>query len=389
MNYDLQDGGIRNQIMSGVRRVVVKVGTRLLMDVKGIEPAQRIESLVNELIWLRKQGLDVILVTSGAIGAALRVLEKSRRPKKVETLQAYAALGQCSLMSMYEEASSKHGVHCAQLLLTAADLRSLERHQNVARCVEELLALGLMPVVNENDSVCTDQIKVGDNDTLASLVASMCRADLTVLLTTIDGMREKCPVTGELGDRISVVHEIDQHLLDMAGGTDGNSFSVGGMATKLHAAATSTACGEPLWIAEGTDFAVLRKILACEDVGTVFSAKDKPRMHARQRFIAFFAEPDGELVVDDGAVSAIRDKGKSLLPSGVLGMRGVFAPGSVVCIVDSRRREIGRGIVNFGTVELSKICGAGTDELPALLGREPAATEAVHRDFLVITRRMA
>ncbi len=386
MNYELQDGGVRGRMMPGVKRVVVKVGTRLLMDVKGSEPAQRIEALVDELIWLREQGLEVVLVTSGAIGAALRVLNKVRRPKRMEALQAYAALGQCSLMSLYEEASSRHGVHCAQLLLTAADLRSKDRHHKVARCLDEMLTMGLLPVINENDSVCTDEIKVGDNDTLAALVASMCRADLTILLTTVDGMCEKNMETGELGARISVVHEIDQALLDMAGGTDGNSFSVGGMATKLHAAATTTACGEPLWIAEGTDFAVLRRIFAGEDVGTVFSARNKQRMHARQRFIAFFAEPEGELIVDSGAVSAIKDKGKSLLPSGVLGMRGVFAPGSVVCIVDAKRKEIGRGIVNFGTVELSKICGAGTDEIPSLLGREPAATEAVHRDFLVITR---
>ena len=386
MNYELQDGGVRGRMMPGVKRVVVKVGTRLLMDVKGSEPAQRIEALVNELIWLRGQGLEVVLVTSGAIGAALRVLNKTRRPKRMEALQAYAALGQCSLMSMYEEASSRHGVHCAQLLLTAADLRGKERHQKVARCLDEMLTMGLLPVINENDSVCTDEIKVGDNDTLAALVASMCRADLTVLLTTVDGMCEKNMETGELGARISVVHEIDQALLDMAGGTDGNSFSVGGMVTKLHAAATTTACGEPLWIAEGTDFAVLRRIFAGEDVGTVFSARNKQRMHARHRFIAFFAEPEGELIVDSGAVSAIKDKGKSLLPSGVLGMRGVFAPGSVVCIVDAQRKEIGRGIVNFGTVELSKICGAGTDDIPSLLGRTPAATEAVHRDFLVITR---
>jgi glutamate 5-kinase len=250
-----------------------------------------------------------------------------------------------------------------------------------------MLSMGLLPVVNENDSVCTDEIKVGDNDTLAAMVASMCRADLTVLLTTVDGMRERNVDSGELGARISVVRRIDKALMDMAGGTDGNSFSIGGMATKLHAAATTTACGEPLWIAEGMDFSVLRRIFAGEDVGTVFLSRDGQRMHARQRFIAFFAEPEGELIVDGGAVSAIRDKGKSLLPSGILGMRGVFAPGSVVCIVDAQRNEIGRGIVNFGTVELSKICGAGTEELPALLGRNPAATEAVHRDFLVVTRQ--
>ncbi len=384
MGYELNDGGVRSGILAGVKRVVLKVGTRLLMDVRGEEPDARVVKLVNQIAWLREQGFEVVLVTSGAIGAALRVMQKNRRPKRMEALQAFAALGQCHLMKLYEEACAACGFHCAQLLLTAADLQDRERHLKVARCLDELLAMGILPVVNENDSVCTDEIKVGDNDTLAALVASMSRADLTVLLTTVDGMWVRNSETGKLEKRISVVDIIDGELLAMAGGTDGNSFSVGGMATKLHAARMTSSCGEPLWIADGNDFSVLQRMFNGEDVGTVFAARHRSRMHARHRFIAFFAEPEGDLIVDEGAVDALRNHGKSLLPSGVIGMRGVFAPGGVVRILDTDRNEIARGIVKFGTVELSKICGAASSEVEGLLGRKPASCEVVHRDFLVI-----
>ncbi|MBR0458994.1 MAG: glutamate 5-kinase [Victivallales bacterium] len=384
MNYDFEDKGARAGQLKQIRRVVVKLGTRLLLDVEGSTMEERIALLVGEIARLRESGLEVIVVTSGAIGTALRLRDEKKRPKQMAHLQAYAALGQSHLMTAYEEACQALGFHSGQLLLTAADLHDRERHVKVAQCVEALLELGVLPVINENDSVSVDEIKVGDNDTLAALVASMSRADLTILLTTIDGLRERDSATGRLGRRISVVHELSE-VLAMAGGTDGNRFSVGGMVTKLRAAAMTTMAGDPLWIADGTDFSVLRQIFAGEDVGTIFLPERKGKLHAKQRFLAFFSDPEGELVVDAGAENALRLRGTSLLPSGILGLRGTFAAGATVRIVNTKREELARGTVQFNHADLSKICGAGSTELAGLLGYQPAVTEAVHRNSLVLT----
>ena len=388
MQYLYSDGGVRQTSLKNIKRVVIKIGTRLLMDVQGESPEQRVAKLIAEVARLRAAGLDVVLVSSGAIGAALRVLKTGRRPKRMAALQAYAALGQCHLMTLYEEACNPHGFHCAQLLLTAADLHDHDRNLKVTQCLEELLAQGILPIINENDSVCIDEIKVGDNDTLAALTSSLCRADLTILLTTVDGLCEREQTTGKLGRRISVVNEIGEEVLAQAQGTDGNSFSVGGMITKLRAASITTACGEYLWIANGFDFTTIRRIFDFEDVGTLFMPAIKERMHARQRFIAFFSEPEGELIVDSGAEEALLRNGKSLLPSGILGLRGVFTAGATVRVIGTDRKELARGTVNFGTAELSKICGAGTSQLEELLGHKPGATEAIHRNALVITNRI-
>ena len=383
MKYDFKDNGIRAKVIGGIRRVVIKIGTRLLMDVKGEEPARRISALIDQVARLRATGIEVVLVTSGAIGAGMQVMETKRRPKSMAALQAHAAVGQCHLMSLYEEACLRNGFHCAQLLLTAADLHVHKRHLTVSLCLEELLKDGVLPIINENDSVCVDEIKVGDNDTLAAFAASLCRADCTILLTTVTGFCEQTE-EGTLGKRISVVHEIDADLLRMAGGTDGNRFSVGGMATKLHAAIITTTCGEPLLIADGFDFGIISRIFAGEDCGTLFLPPGKTRMHAHQRFLALFSEPKGDIIVDAGAADALVRHGKSLLPIGVLGMRGVFAAGETVRIVTAERREIGRGTVSFGASELSKICGVPTSELAERLGYTPSVTEVVHRNSLVL-----
>lgn len=385
MEYDFKDNGARKKLLGDIKRVVIKIGTRLLMDVSGQTPEQRIEQLVHEIALLRQKGLEIILVSSGAIGAGMKVLGTQKRPRKMAALQAHAAVGQCHLMTLYEEACHKEGFHCSQILLTAADLHDRERQMTVTQCLNELYAHNILPVINENDSVCIDEIKVGDNDTLAALVANMCRADLTILLTTIDGLKERNMETGELGQRISIVREIAGAVVNMAKGTDGNQFSVGGMITKLRAAAMTTCSGEPLWIADGFDFKILQRLINGEDVGTLFLPAHKSRLHARQRFLAFFSEPQGELIVDDGAENAICNMGKSLLPSGVIALKGLFEAGATVKISNIARKELARGTVNFNTVNLSKICGATTANLEQLLGFKPVAAEAVHRNSMVLT----
>ena len=385
MQYDHEARGPRAEILSGVRRVVVKIGSRLLMDMPGATAAERIAQVVGEADRLRRRGLEVILVSSGAVAAGMVLLQTRRRPRRMPALQAHAAVGQCELMNLYETASSRLGFHCAQLLITAADMHDQERHDSVSSCLEAILRAGALPVINENDSVCVDEIKVGDNDTLAALVSSMCRADLTILLTTVDGMSERDRETGELGRRISVVREMDAEFLAMAQGTDGNGFSVGGMVTKLRAAAMVSRSGEALWIADGRDFGVLGALFAGEDVGTVFVPSRKGRMHAKQRYLAFFSEPQGELIVDRGAEMALLQAGRSLLPQGILGMRGVFRRGDTVRILNVDRQEIARGVVNYSTAELSLVCGGPGADLRRTPGRQPPCEEAVHRDFMVLT----
>lgn len=385
MQYQFEDHGERAQALEGVRRVVVKVGTQLLMDVAGVSKGERIQQLVDEIAVLREQGFEIILVSSGAVGAGIAVLGSSRRPHSVPALQAHAAVGQCRLMYLYESACAKHGFHCGQLLLTADDLlRNRERHLNVTNCVTELLRDGVLPVINENDSVSVDEIRVGDNDTLAALVATMLRADLTILLTTVDGMYVPSP-TGEK-PRLSVVSEVNDSTFAMASGTDGNPFSVGGMKTKIRAAEIVTKAGETLWIANGTDFGVLHRILAGKDTGTIFTPRRAARMHGNKRFLAFFAEPTGTIVVDAGAARAVGEQGRSLLPGGILRHEGDFRRGDTVRIVNPEGRELARGTTNYSSDEVARIRGVKTAEISRLLGEDASFDEVVHRDYLVVTQ---
>jgi glutamate 5-kinase len=386
MQYLFEDHGERAQALEGARRLVIKVGTRLLMDVPGVHKSERVRQLVREVVHLREQGFEVILVSSGAVGAGLSVLGTARRPHGVPTLQAHAAVGQCRLMFLYEQACAEHGFHCGQLLLSADDLlRNRERHLNVTNCVNELLRNGVLPVVNENDSVTVDEIRVGDNDTLAALVATMLRADMTILLTTVDGMYVPDANGGEQ-PRISVVLEVTGDVLALADGTDGNRFSVGGMKTKLAAAQIVTRAGEPLWIADGTDFSILRRILAAEDTGTLFTSRRTDRMRGHKRFLAFFSEPTGAIVVDAGAARAVCEQGRSLLPGGIVRHRGDFQRGDTVQIVDAEDREIARGVTNYSSAEVHLIKGVQTSEISKLLGEDASFDEVIHRDYLVVTQ---
>lgn len=378
MNFTSEDQGHREAVLKNIHRIVVKVGTNLL---RHPEIGARVEELVAAVADLRRSGHEVIIVSSGAVGVGMTECGMTVRPKNVSKVQALAAIGQCSLMSIYKNACQEQGFHCAQLLLTAADLQDFERNQRVIGCLDALLDEGILPVINENDSVCVDEIKVGDNDTLAAYVAAMVRADLTILLTTVDGLHET-DEAGNLGRRISVVEALDDLVMKMAKGTDGNQFSTGGMLTKLRAAGIVMSSGAPMIIADGADFRILGQILAGKDLGTLF-VPVATHLHKQQRFLAFFSEPKGILIVDDGAVGALVKNNRSLLPGGVLGVRGSFLCGDPVSVVDLKGREIARGIVNFNMDDAARICGARTADLPAILGRKVAAPEMIHKDHLV------
>ena len=355
----------RASVKSAVR-LVVKLGTGVLTDSrKQPDPAQ-LEQLVAQVAALQQAGKEIVLVTSGAVGAGMGALGYAKRPNELAELQACAAVGQSRLMATYAELFARHGLHVAQVLLTHDDLEHHERHLNARNTLVTLLGRGVVPIINENDAVSFTEIKFGDNDTLSALVAALLPADLLVILTTVDGVIENF---GKANPKtISVIEKIDSDLEKIARGTDSDT-AIGGMASKVQAAKIAVRSGIPLVIASGKKKSVLAKILAGESEGTLFVAHPA-KLQGRKRWIAFFHHPQGALFVDDGAKLALREKGKSLLPPGVARCEGEFAVGDVVRICDLNGTEFARGIARF--------------EAAAVRARKLPKEELVHRDDLVI-----
>ena len=377
MNTTTENCELRKNLLKNCHRVVVKAGTRLLTDPK------LLPHIVQQIKDLRDSGKQVILVSSGAVGTGRKSLGLKKRPRRLSQVQALAALGQVKLMSMYEAECEKLGFRAAQILLTAEDLRSRERHLNALNCIETLLSDGVLPIINENDPVSVDELKFGDNDILASLLASMTRADLTIILTTVDGLKKPNP-DGSLGDRISVVRGITDTQRDMAKGTDDGNMSIGGMASKLKAADTLNSAGEALWLASGKETDILDRIFRGEDVGTLFlPAAAKKKMESRKRWLSSFSRPHGKLLIDDGAVNALRRRGSSLLPSGIVGVEGDFVRGDVLEIVSAVQGLIGKGLTNFSSEECRKLMGHQSSENHAILNYD-ADDEVIHRNNLVV-----
>ena len=357
---------MHRESLKSATRVVVKLGTGVLTDSrKLIDPAQ-LEQIVAQVAALRQAGKEVVLVTSGAVGAGMGALGYESRPTDLAEKQACAAVGQSRLMAAYDKLFAAHGLNVAQVLLTHDDLEHHERHLNARNTLVTLLGRGVVPIINENDAVSFTEIKFGDNDTLSALVASLLPADLLVILTTVDGVIEnfgrKNPKT------ISVIEQIDSGLEKIAGGTD-SATAVGGMKSKIEAAKIVVRSGIPLVIASGKKKNALAKILGGEDEGTLFVAQPN-KLQGRKRWIAFFHHPQGALFVDDGAKLALREKGKSLLPPGVARCEGEFAADDVVRICDLNGTEFARGIARFGAA--------------AVRERKLPKEELVHRDDLVI-----
>ena len=352
--------------LKSISRLVVKLGTGVLTNSrKQIDPAQ-LEQLVAQLSAQRKAGKEIVIVTSGAVGAGMGALGYERRPSELAELQACAAIGQTRLMAIYAELFAKHDLHVAQVLLTHEDLEHHERHLNARNTLVTLLGRGIVPIINENDAVSFTEIKFGDNDKLSALVASLLPADLLVILTTVDGVIENFSKSNP--KTISVIEQIDATIEKLAGGTTSET-AVGGMASKVQAAKIVVRSGIPLVIASGKKKNVLAKVLAGEDEGTLFVAQPN-KLQGRKRWIAFFHHPKGALFVDDGAKKALRERGKSLLPPGVARCEGEFAAGDVVRICDLDGTEFARGIAKFSA-----------DEIRA---KKLARVELVHRDDLVI-----
>jgi glutamate 5-kinase len=357
---------VHRDSLKSTARLVVKLGTGVLTDSrKQIDPAQ-LEQLVAQIAALRKSGKEIVIVTSGAVGAGMGALGYEKRPAELAELQACAAVGQSRLMANYAELFAKHDLHVAQVLLTHEDLEHHERHLNARNTLVTLLGRGVIPIINENDAVSFTEIKFGDNDKLSALVASLLPADLLVILTTVDGVVEnfgkKDPKT------ISIIEQIDGTIEKLAGGTTSET-AVGGMRSKVEAAKIVVRSGIPLVIASGKKKSVLAKILGGEDEGTFFVAQPN-KLQGRKRWIAFFHHPKGTLFVDDGAKTALRESGKSLLPPGVARCEGNFTAEEVVRICDLNGTEFARGISKFSGEEIRD--------------RKLARVELVHRDDLVI-----
>jgi glutamate 5-kinase len=362
------------------RRIVVKVGSNLVTAPGLGSDPDRIERLAADVAAIRHDR-EVALVSSGAIATGMARLALAERPRSIPEKQAAAAVGQSALMWQYEIAFKRYGIAVGQVLLTAQDIGDRTRYLNARNTLLALLGFGVVPVVNENDTVAVEEIKVGDNDNLSALVASLIEADLLVLLTDVGGLYTADPARQSGATKLDTVAEVTHEILAMAG-THGDGVSVGGMATKLQAAQKAAASGVPMVIASGRERGVLARILSGEAVGTYFVPK-ADRLGARKRWIAFAVPPQGRLTVDAGAARALTRQGRSLLPSGVTAVDGEFAAGDVVAVVDGESREFARGLVNFDAGELRRIRGAKTQEIEPRLGYR-SVDEVIHRDNLVI-----
>ncbi len=347
-------------------RVVVKFGTGILTNRSKQIDLGQVEQLVAQVAAQRQAGREVVVVSSGAVGAGMGALAMDKRPTDLSDLQACAAVGQLKLMAVYAELFARHDLQVAQVLLTHDDLEHRERHLNARNTLVSLLDKGVVPIVNENDAVSYTELKFGDNDWLAALVACLLPADLLVVLTTVDGLVENF---GKKNPRtIPLVETIDADIKKLAVGTL-SATAVGGMEAKLRAAKMTTRTGIPLVIASGKKKRVLANIIDGRAEGTFFTARPG-RLKGRKRHIAFFHQTKGSLWVDNGARDALRDKGKSLLPPGVAKCNGNFAKGDVVRICDINGTEFSRGITRFDA-----------DEIRA---RKLKGIEIIHRNDLVI-----
>ncbi|WDE97090.1 glutamate 5-kinase [Lentisphaera profundi] len=374
----------RKKVFTSSQRIVVKVGSRLLVDDQGVPSAQRIEELVEALYKLRQKGKEIILVSSGAIASGMSLLGMEQRPKHLPELQVCAAAGQSRLMSYYEQACVKRGFHCAQLLLLADDVRDRHRHLNLSNCLNTMLRKGVMPIINENDSLSVKEIRFGENDELAALVGIMSKSDLTVLMTSINGLHT-LDSSGQPDKRISIVNDMNDDIRSLAGDTDGNQLSTGGMHTKLNAATILNQVGESLWIIDGQDFSALDRLAHGDDIGTLFPAS-LDKMSSLKRWLGFFPETQGSLGVDLGAEKALCYRGKSLLPGGLISVCGTFEKGDIVDILNPQGDIIARGQSNYSNLDLNIIKGHQSSDIDELLGGSANYAEAIHRDNLVILK---
>ena len=364
------------------KRWVVKIGSSLLTDDGQGLAVDAIDAWVEQMASLQKQGCELLLVSSGAVAEGMTRLGWSQRPHSVHDLQAAAAVGQMGLIQAYESRFQKYGLHTAQVLLTHDDLSDRQRYLNARSTLRTLLKLGVIPVVNENDTVTTDEIRFGDNDTLAALVANLVEADLLIFLTDQDGMLDADPRTNPDAALISEARAGDASLETMASGS-GGALGRGGMLTKVRAAARAARSGTMTLIASGKEADILRRVAANESLGTRLYPAAMP-LAARKQWLAGHLQTRGKLILDAGAMKVLQDAGSSLLPVGVTAVEGEFSRGDLVVCDGPDKQEVARGLVNYSAADARRIMGQPSSRIEELLGYvdEP---ELIHRDNLALT----
>lgn len=367
--------------VAGARRWVVKIGSALLTaDGRGLDQSA-MAVWVEQMVALRASGVELVLVSSGAVAAGMSRLGWQARPKAMHELQAAAAVGQMGLVQAWESSFARHRLHTAQILLTHDDLSDRKRYLNARSTLRTLIDLGAVPVINENDTVVTDEIRFGDNDTLAALVANLVEADLLVILTDRDGMFDADPRSNPGASLISEARADDPGLDAVAGGV-GGALGRGGMQTKLRAARLAARSGACTIIVGGRIEQVLARLKGGETLGTLLTP-ERSRHAARKQWLAGHLQTRGSLRLDEGAVRALRESNRSLLPVGVQAVQGSFRRGEMVVCVAPGGAEVARGLVNYSAVEAQKIIGRPSDEIETRLGYidEP---ELIHRDNMIL-----
>jgi len=370
-----------HQQLINTKRWVIKIGSALLTrEGEGLD-LDRIRWLTGEIAYLREQGKEIVLVTSGSVAAGMQQLGWTERPHALHQLQSAASVGQMGLIQAYATECKKHSIHTAQILLTHSDLSDRGRYLNARSVLHSLLELGVLPVVNENDTIATEEIRFGDNDTLAAMTANLIEAEVLVILTDQDGLFDADPRTNPEARMIAASAASNPALDDMAGEGTG-SLGRGGMATKLLAARRAARSGAATVILSGKEPDNLRHLASGISIGTLLWPDNEP-MSARQQWLLGH-QPKGRVILDDGAVSVIRQQGRSVLPVGVQLVEGQFVRGELVVCCDGSGKEVARGLVNYNFDEASRLMGHASSEIEQLLGYvdEP---ELIHRDNLVVT----
>jgi glutamate 5-kinase len=368
------------ECLADCRRIVVKVGTSTLTHANGQLNLGRIERIVRELADLNNQELEVILVSSGAIGIGATRMGIKKVPRTMPQKQALAAIGQGALLHIYEKIFAEYGQTVAQVLLTREDMDDRLRYLNATSALLALLNMRVIPIINENDTVAVEEIKFGDNDTLSAMVSALIDADLLLILSDVDGLYDSDPHLHQEARLLDQVEEIADWMEENSN-SRGSSFSSGGMLTKLRAARICMSSGVPMVIANGVIDDVIRQVVKGEEVGTLFVPREE-KLHARKKWIAFASLSQGKITVDAGAETALVKKGKSLLPSGIIQVEGDFERGAVVAVLEAdSQRQIARGMVNYSSQELRLIAGRRSTDIVKLLG-DKDYDEVIHRNNL-------
>lgn len=361
--------------------IVIKVGSSLVTNNGEGLDRQAIAAWAEQIAALNKMGRHIVLVSSGAVAEGMQRLGLRKRPTAVNELQAAAAVGQMGLVQMYESCFSQHGLHTAQVLLTHDDLSDRKRYLNARSTLRTLLSLGVIPIINENDTVVTDEIRFGDNDTLGSLVANLIEADVLVILTDQSGLYSADPRKDKQAVLIQQALAGDAELEKMAGGA-GSAVGTGGMLTKILAAKRAARSGAGTIIASGREPEVLLKLAQGQSIGTHLRA-GQGKLQAKQQWMADHLRVAGKVTLDAGAVKVLRDQGKSLLPVGVVKVEGNFERGDVVACLDEQGQEVARGLVNYSAAETARILRTPSNEIAQILGYVDES-ELIHRDNLIL-----